>query len=219
MRNRFIAVTLLAAVGVSLAGCQSVYYGTMEKFGVEKREILVDRVEEARDDQEAAKEQFQSALEQFKAVTGFDGGQLEQVYDRLNREYERSQSRADDVRTSINKVEDVANALFKEWETELEHYTNEALRRDSAMKLQLTRDRYSKLIATMRRAESRIAPVLSVFNDQVLYLKHNLNAQAIASLQTQVSQIENDVSSLLRDMETSIAEANLFISDMGQAEG
>jgi hypothetical protein len=191
----------------------------MEKFGVEKREILVDRVEEARDDQEAAKEQFQTALEQFKALTGFDGGQLEQVYDRLNREYERSQSRADDVRTSINKVEDVANALFKEWEAELEQYTNEALRRDSAMKLQLTRDRYSKLIATMRRAESRIAPVLSVFNDQVLYLKHNLNAQAIASLQTQVSQIENDVSSLLRDMETSIAEANAFISDMGQTEG
>ena len=68
----------------------------------------------------------------------------------------------------------------------------------------------------MRRAESSIPPVLTVFNDQVLYLKHNLNAQAIASLQTQVTQIENDVSGLLRDMETSIAEANAFISDMGQ---
>ncbi len=195
------------------------YYGTMEKFGVEKREILVDRVEDARDDQEAAKEQFQTALQQFKAATGFDGGELEDVYDRLNREYERSKARADDVRGSINKVEDVANALFREWEQELEQYTNEALRRDSAMKLQMTRERYSKLIDTMRRAELRIPPVLSVFNDQVLYLKHNLNAQAIASLQTQVSQIENDVSGLLRDMETSIAEANAFITDMGQTAG
>jgi hypothetical protein len=203
---------------MAMGGCQTVYYGALEKFGVEKREILVDRVEEARDDQEAAKEQFQTALEQFKAATGFEGGELEEVYNRLNREYERSKSRADDVHSSIERVDNVANALFKEWENELEDYTNESLRRDSAMKLQLTRERYSKLIGTMRRAESSIAPVLSVFSDQVLYLKHNLNAQAIASLQTQVSQIETDVSSLLRDMEASIAEANAFIADMGQDE-
>ena len=216
MRRHILLACGLAAVGAIATGCQTVYYGAMEKFGVEKREILVDRVEEARDDQEDAKEQFLTALEQFKAVTNFDGGELEQVYNRLNREYERSKARADDVRSSINKVEDVANALFREWEAELDEYTHETLRQDSAMKLQMTRDRYAKLIATMRRAESSIPPVLTVFNDQVLYLKHNLNAQAIASLQTQVTQIENDVSGLLRDMETSIAEANAFISDMGQ---
>jgi hypothetical protein len=195
------------------------YYGTMEKFGVEKREILVDRIEEARDDQEEAKEQFQTALEQFKAVTGFQGGELEEVYNRLNREYERSQARADDVHQSINDVQNVANALFREWEAELEDYTNEELRRDSAMKLQTTRDRYANLLAVMRRAESSISPVLLVFRDQVLYLKHNLNAQAIASLQTQVTQVEDDVEGLLRDMERSIAEANRFIADMGTAEG
>jgi len=215
---RTFAVALVVLASITGAGCQTVYYGAMEKFGVEKREILVDRVEEARDDQEAAKEQFISALEQFKSVTGFQGGQLEQVYDRLNREYERSKSRADDVHSSINKVEDVANALFREWEQELEQYTNESLRRDSAMKLQMTRDRYAKLIGAMRRAESRIAPVLSVFSDQVLYLKHNLNAQAIASLQTQVNQIEADVTGLLHDMESSIAEANAFINEMAQGE-
>ncbi len=215
MVKGWLSAAGLMAVVFGFGGCQSVYYGTMEKFGVEKREILVDRIEEARDDQEEAKEQFQTALAQFKAATGFQGGELEQVYERLNREYERSSARASDVHASINKVQDVANALFKEWERELEDYTNEELRRDSAMKLQTTRDRYARLIDVMRRAESSINPVIAVFHDQVLYLKHNLNAQAIASLQTQVSQVEDDVAGLLRDMERSIAEANAFIADMG----
>lgn len=216
MRVNFIRAAAWAACIACAAGCQTVYYGAMEKFGVEKREILVDRVEEARDDQEKAKEQFQTALQQFQAVTGFQGGDLERVYNGLDSELQRSESRADDVTSSINKVEDVANALFKEWEGELEQYTNETLRRDSARKLQQTRDRYSQLISAMRRAESRIEPVLVVFRDQVLYLKHNLNAQAIASLQDQLAGIETDVSGLLRDMEAAINEANDFISDMGQ---
>jgi hypothetical protein len=63
-----LALGQLAAV-MALAGCQSAYYKTMETFGYHKREILVDRVEDARDSQEEAKEQFQSALEKFSAVS------------------------------------------------------------------------------------------------------------------------------------------------------
>jgi hypothetical protein len=57
-------------------------------------------------------------------------------------------------------------------------------------------------------------PVLKRFNDQVLYLKHNLNAQAIASLQTTAAGIDTDVSALIKDMEASIAEADDFIKQM-----
>ena len=43
--------TLFAAL--VLTGCSTVYYNTMEKLGFEKRDILVDRVENARDAQTA----------------------------------------------------------------------------------------------------------------------------------------------------------------------
>lgn len=211
-------VSSVLAVMIVAAGCQSAYYGAMEKMGIPKREILVDRVEAARDDQEAAKEQFQTALQEFKAVTGFKGGELEDAYDTLNASYERSKARADDVHTSIGKVDNVAQNLFKEWEAELEQYSNEALRRDSAQKLTQTRDRYAELIAAMKRVESRITPVLNTFHDQVLFIKHNLNAQAIASLQGQVKGIETDVGALIKEMEASIAEANQFIGEMGKAD-
>jgi predicted metal-dependent hydrolase len=40
----------------------------LEKVGVEKRDILIDRVENAKDSQQNAQKQFSSALEQLTAL-------------------------------------------------------------------------------------------------------------------------------------------------------
>ena len=192
-------------------GCQKAYYGTMEKFGVHKRDIMVDRVEEARDSQQEAKEQFQSALEQFSQVLNYKGGKLEDKYKTLQAEYDKSEVKADEVRYRIDAVEDVSEALFDEWEDELGQYTNKSLRRDSERKLVQTMRQYDQLLKAMRRAEEKIDPVLKAFRDQVLYLKHNLNAQAIASLQSELVAVESDIAELIKEMEKSIGEANSFI--------
>jgi hypothetical protein len=195
-------------------GCQKVYYDTMEKFGVHKRDIMVDRVEEARDSQEEAKEQFQSALDQFSTVLNFKGGKLEDKYKTLQAEYDKSEAKAADVNRRIDAVEDVSEALFAEWEDELDQYSNASLRRDSERKMVQTRRQYEQLIKAMRKAEAKIDPVLKAFRDQVLYLKHNLNAQAIASLQSELVGVESDIADLIQEMEKSIGEANSFIKTM-----
>ncbi len=209
-----ISVWGLVLTLLFLVGCQKAYYGTMEKFGVHKRDIMVDRVENARDSQTEAKEQFQSALEQFSTVLNFKGGTLEEKYQTLQAEYDLSEKKADDVRDRINKVEDVSEALFAEWQDELQQYSNAELRRDSEKKLTRTRQQYKQLIIAMRRAEKKIAPVLTAFKDQVLYLKHNLNAQAIASLQNELIAVEGNIAVLVREMEASIKEADSFINTM-----
>jgi hypothetical protein len=211
------ALAVVTAVAL-LSGCATAYYGTMEKLGIHKREILVDRVGEARDAQEEAKEQFSSALERFTVVLGFEGGDLQDKYDELNKEFERSESRAEDVSDRIDAVEEVAAALFEEWEDELDLYTNAELKRASQRQLADTKRQYAQLIDAMKRAERKIAPVLNAFRDQVLYLKHNLNAQAIASLKGELASVETDVAALIRDMERSIAEADRFIDSMGRSQ-
>jgi predicted nucleic acid-binding Zn-ribbon protein len=195
-----------------LFGCSSAYYGAMEKIGIHKRDILVDRVEEARDSQLETKEQFASALEQFKSVLSFDGGELESKYRELNDVLEESEDQAEDVRDRIAAVENVAEALFDEWEAELDQYSSASLRRSSQQQLKQTQNHYGKLISAMKKAEAKIDPVLNPLRDQVLFLKHNLNARAIASLQSELGNIETDVSRLIRDMELAIAEADQFIS-------
>ncbi|MCQ8850639.1 DUF2959 domain-containing protein [Alteromonas sp. KS69] len=209
---RLIATAIIAML--VLTGCQSAYYAAWEKVGVEKRDILVDRVENAKESQEDAQEEFSSALEAFSAVVAFEGGELEDVYNKLNSEYENSLSAANDVTDRIDKVESVAEALFDEWEDELEKYQNASLKRESTEKLRDTERRYSALIKTMRKAESRMAPVLSAFQDNVLYLKHNLNASAIGALQGELSTIQNDVDQLIEQMNSAIAESDAFIAAM-----
>jgi ElaB/YqjD/DUF883 family membrane-anchored ribosome-binding protein len=194
--------------------CKSAYYGTLEKFGKHKRDLLVDRVEAARDDQEEAKEQFKDALTRFSELTKFEGGKLEETYGRLNTEYEESEARAQDVSARIRSIEEVAEDLFDEWQTELGEYENAELRRSSEKQLQQTKERYGQLIGAMQRAETKMQLVLSAFRDQVLFLKHNLNAQAIASLQGQVADLEGDVARLIQDMDAAIREANTFIDAM-----
>lgn len=207
---------ILPLVAILLSACASTYYATMEQLGIHKRDILVDRVEEARDAQMESKDQFKSALDRFSKVLGFEGGDLEKKYNQLNDEYEDSESKAEAVRERIAKVEDVAEALFEEWKDELNQYTSSSMKRSSEKKLNQTRSEYKKLIAAMKRAETKMDPVLGAFRDQVLFLKHNLNARAISSLKQELVSVRSDISILIKEMENSIGEADAFIKSLSE---
>ncbi|ACR14385.1 putative lipoprotein [Teredinibacter turnerae T7901] len=198
----------------ALSACSSAYYGTMEKFGVYKRDIMVDRVQDARRAQDDGEDQFTSALEAFKSVHEFDGGKLEKVYNTLNDEYEDSREVAEDISERIDAIESVANAMFREWRKELGEYSSDSLRKKSELRLKQTQVRYEELIAAMHQTESRMEPVLALMLDQVLFLKHNLNAQAIQSLKTEVPKIDADVDRLLNAMQEAIAQADAFVAEM-----
>lgn len=205
---------LILSVFLLLTACTTMYLEGLEKVGIPKRDVMVYRVEKARDTQQETKEQFKSALEQFTAATHFQGGDLEATYKRLNDAYEASLSKAEEVRSRIDDIESVSEALFTEWKQEITQYSNASMRQNSQRKLEATQAHYHQLIASMKQAESKIQPILTVFNDQVMYLKHNLNARAIASLKGELGNIKSDVSALIASMERSINEANAFINTM-----
>ncbi len=210
---------MLATGAVVLpAGCASTGIAVREAMGYAKREQLVDRVTDARDEQVAAKKQFESALAEFLSVTGVGGSpstkELEDRYAKLKKSQENSESQAQAVRDRVTAVENVAEALFKEWKGELSQYSDPGMRSVSEKQLNETRGQYDKLLVVMKNASSKMDPVLVKFKDQVLFLKHNLNARAIASLQGTATQVQTDVSSLIREMEAAINEADAFIKQM-----
>lgn len=204
----------IVAFALLLTGCESAYYGVNEQFGRLKNDILVDRVEDAMDAQQDAKEEFQSAFEQFESVVGVEETDLKKAYRKLSSSFEDAQSKADEVRDRIDAVDDVSGDLFAEWESELGQISNADLRNKSREQLRISRTKYKALIGAMKQAESRMQPVLTSFQDHVLFLKHNLNAQAIASLKSELGAIENNVGRLIAEMERSIAQAQSFIKDM-----
>ena len=197
-----------------LSACSPMYLEGLEKVGTPKRDVMVYRVEKARDTQQETKEQFKSALEQFTAATHFSGGDLEDTYKQLNDAYEASVSKADEVKNRIADIESVSDALFTEWKQEIAQYSNASMKQNSQKKLDATQAHYQQLIKSMKQAEAKIQPILTVFHDQVMYLKHNLNARAIASLKGELGNIQSDVSNLIKKKKKSINEANAFISTM-----
>ena len=205
---------MMLVVPLAMASCQSAYYGAMERLGVPKRDLLVSRISEAQDAQQDGQEQFRNALERFRSVVDFDGGDLQPVYNRLDSEFQRSERAAERIRTRIRAVETVAESLFDEWEDELSLYSNDDLRRDSQQQRRDTRQRYARLMEAMGRAESSMDPVLDNLRDNVLYLKHNLNARAVASIRGELEAINTDVDRLVAAMQAAIAESDRFIAEM-----
>jgi len=211
MKSKLFTLTIAI---VFLAGCKSMYYGTMEKFGVHKRDILADRVKEARDTQNEAKKQFLTAMEQFKSVVNYKGGDLEKEYNKLSDTLKKSESKADEVHERISSVESVSKALFKEWSAEIKKYNSDVLRKSSQEKYDLTKEKYNELISSMKRAEDKLEPALIPLRDQVLYMKHNLNARAIAGLSDELINVQTNVDELVRDIESAVAQADSFINSL-----
>jgi len=211
-----IIVPLVVALAIlsMLAGCDTAYYGTMERFGYAKRDILVDRVEGAMEAQEDAKEEFQSAFQRFSSVVAVPPSELQDTYESLDAAYRAAAGDAKRVTERIDAVESVSEDLFDEWRDEIDLIKDSRLRSSSSRQLAASERQYDELIRAMRRAERRMAPVLETFHDYVLYLKHNLNAQAIASLRQELTGVETDVSALVREMEASIDKARSFVAAM-----
>lgn len=213
---RTALVAMMIALPLALSACDRAYLATMEQLGYPKRDILSSRVKSARNAQEEVKKDIQSALDAFGKVVPYQGGDLEATYKKLDGELQTSEQSADTVRKRIKDVESVADSLFSEWKSELDQYSSRDLRRKSEEKLAQTRSRYNDMHAAMKRAEQRIDPVLKPLQDQVLYLKHNLNARALTAIKGELVKVDAQVDQLVKDMNRSIAEADKFIQAMEQ---
>ena len=210
-----ILVTGLRLFGdVYMNACTSAYYKTMQKFGKEKRDILVARVKDSKKDQEQTKEQLKTTMETFQELTGFKGGDLEKSYKKLNSEYEKAEGQANKLRDRVKSIDQVSNDLFSEWQKEIDEMGNAGLKNRSAAMLRDAKDRQSVYMKAMRKTESQMTPVLTAFHDQVLFLKHNLNARAIGSLKGTAASINTDVTALMKSIDSSMQEADKLIASL-----
>ena len=205
---------ILLLSSLLLTGCSSIYYEAMEKIGKEKRDILVQRIVDGKKDQEEAKKQLKTTLEAFQALTGFNGGNLEKTYKKLNGEFTEAEKRSQALSDRIASIDKVAKDLFEEWDKEAGAMKDKSLRTRSLQMLRETRTRHQQYLKRMQQTERKIKPVLDGFRDQVLFLKHNLNARAIGSLKSTAAKLDGEVGTLIKDIEGSMLEADSFISTL-----
>jgi len=112
----------------------------------------------------------------------------------------------------------VSGDLFSEWQKEIDEMHNRQLKDRSETMLRDAKTRQAAYMRAMHATEEKMAPVLGAFHDQVLFLKHNLNARAIGSLKATSAKINGDVDSLIKSMDGSMAEADRLIATLGNAD-
>ncbi|MFD1618997.1 DUF2959 domain-containing protein [Thalassotalea marina] len=214
MKQRSVTTLCWLVAALMLVGCQSAYYSAMEKMGNHKRDILIDRVEAATESQEEAKEEFKSALEQLTTLVNFDGGELQTQFELAKDRFEASEKAAQEVTDRIDAIENVAEALFDEWNEEIDQYSNASLKSQSKSQLRQTERRYQSVISAMHNARETMSPVLAALKDNMLFLKHNLNAKAIGALKGEYRTIQRDVDRLVAQMNKSIQDSKAFIDTL-----
>lgn len=214
MSHQLLSSLVIVVYLFTSSGCSRIYYASMEKLGKEKRDILVKRIVEGKKDQEEAREQIKTTMEAFKELTGFEGGNLEKVYQQLNSEYESARKRANDLSSRIKSIDQVAGNMFNEWNKEIGEMRDPALKNQSRAMLKDAQIRHQQYMAAMHATERKMEPVVHAFYDQVTFLKHNLNARAIRSLKTTVTKLDRQVESLVQDIEVSMKHSDTFVQSL-----
>jgi hypothetical protein len=194
--------------------CSTAYYSAWELLGREKRDLLRSNVETVKKDQEKAADVFEDALESLRGLYEVDAGGLEKAYDEIKDDYENATDRAAEIGDRIDTIDSIAEDLFDEWDREIDEISNASYRAKSREKLEETRGKYAVLAASLKRAEASMDPVLTHLKDNVLFLKHNLNAAAIGGLSSEMDRISADIEELIADMRASIAEADRFLATL-----
>ncbi len=212
--NILVSLVVVGLVVTGMSACSSTYYSAWEMLGKEKRDLLRSNVKAVQEEQREAADGFEDALDRLRSLYDVDAGDLEKIYDKLKDDLDDAEGRADDIHERIGKIDSIANDLFDEWAGEIDEISNPDYRSKSRQKLDETKTKYAGLAASLDKSKASMGPVLTQLKDNVLYLKHNLNAAAIGGLSAEVESIEADIEALLADMRSSIAEADRFLTTL-----
>ncbi|MCH2207858.1 MAG: DUF2959 domain-containing protein [Lentisphaerales bacterium] len=201
----------LTAITLFLTSCSQVYYSTWEMLGKEKRHLLIGHVEDFSEEQAETAEVFESVVERIQSEYSLDGGELETTYKKIKADYDECEGRHKDLLARIDKVDSIAEDLFEEWVSEISEISNAKLRQQSQSSQKESHTKFQRLSQAMHKSATKIPPILTKLKDNMLFLKHNLNAKAVGSLGKEMASIQEDIQILIKDMKASISEAEAFI--------
>ena len=115
-------------------------------------------------------------------------------------------------------MENEAHRFFAKWMESLDEISSESLRERSQARLNETRVRYGEILAEGRGASAMFEPVMGGLRDQVIFLGHDLNPSAIASLKPDAEKLNAQAESLLSGIERTQSKISDYIASLKPSE-
>lgn len=197
MNRRFISRTRVApflfSLGVAVGGasCANLEATFFEpKDSMALVDDLSERIEEVHVATEVSKERMNAAVEALRSMTSSDfRGDALVAHAELTRSIESSEEQAETLRDHVTEMKDTASELFERWAQDLEGFTNAEMRQSSQKRLEDTRTRYQTIVAAVDPALWSLDAVNRDLRDHALFLGHDFNKSAVASVRPGVEAL------------------------------
>jgi hypothetical protein len=200
----------LSLAALLLGSCQSVYYSTMSRFGVDKRDILVDRTEMAGESMSELQARIVEMARAYRDTLEIESGELRELHEQFSDSYDRAEDAAEDFHERIDDIQSVAETLFEEWKDENELIMDVELRKESNANYETAQTSYAKLVRTLRNVQTALDPLLTRYHDHVVFMKLNMNRTALAPLVKNQEALFAETSGLGKLLGSAIVETRNF---------
>ena len=158
---------------------------------------LVASVERVNSELDASKTKLLGAVQTLQKVTAPDfKGDAVEGHKELVRAIDDSEDQTDDLRKSVERMQAEAEPVFNQWTKDLEGYSNPEMRQRSQARLAAARERYDAVVAAVTPVLVECEAVNQTLGDHALFLKHDMNPAALATIQDDVKKVAKEAADL-----------------------
>jgi hypothetical protein len=201
----FASLAFVAATTVGVAA---------QDEGVKQIQELIKTAKAEVQSIDTAKLQLQKTMDAYNAVMAPEVKDRRDAYKQLQKEMANTDKRRADVSTRSTKMNAEADKLFKSWEESTARIQSPDLRKRSEDRLKKTQDRFAELRQTGQNASSQYESFMKTMQDQVVYLGHDLNPGAVASLKPDADKLNTRAQDLYAVIDKITTAANTNISKL-----
>jgi hypothetical protein len=150
-------------------------------------------------------------MDVYNALMADEAKDRKKLYNSLQKEMENTEKRRATIGEVAATMSAEADTLFKQWTDSAAAIENADLRKKSEERLAATKASYAEIGTVGQKASDLYGPFMKDLQDQVTFLGHDLNAEAVASLKPEAAKINEAASKLIQSIDDTITTANTNI--------
>jgi hypothetical protein len=197
--NRISVAFVLALVG-SLCGCATTGYrhASETSSAIGQTRLLTVKIQQNID----------AAVTNLQSLTSQEAMDLRSSYERLSTAVNTLDAQVADLTDQAQVIKARGNAYVKDWEQELGSYQSSAIRLRSAERLNQVTEDFRKISQQFEATGQSLRLLLANLKDVRLYLKTDLTAAGVASIQEQLGGVTNEAALAQQILQSLLNELN-----------
>ena len=210
--GRFGAVLLVAfcLLAVSTVDAQS-------KKSAKQAESLEKSGESARSAVQDLLDHLSKMLTGYNSIIDGSAKDAQSAYKKLVGDLNGTKNKIDGTNKQLAGLKKEAEKFFQAWEQDLADISSESLRQKSAARMETAKQRFAALGETLGKAREEFAPVVRNLNDQILFLGRDLSPEAVADLQDEAAELNQQAADVTEKVKAMLQSAGK-VQDEAEAE-